>query len=157
MSGNDFESYLAKLPFFKGLGKEYIDRLCSHVKAKHLQAGDVVFSQDDKASSFFVIREGQVEVQIPSIYGAPIVVQTLGKNQVLGWSWLLPPYKWHFEARASQDSVILEFDGEALRKQCEEDARMGYELMKHFAALMADRVQAARMRVLEVCGPVETV
>lgn len=151
------ESYLAEHPFFKSLDKKYIKVLAANVTEREIKSGDIVFRQDTPASSFYVVRDGGVEVRIPSIYGPPIVVQTLGKNQLLGWSWLIPPYKWHFESCATEDGSILEFNGEALRAQCEKDPRMGYELIKHFAALMADRVQAARMRLMEVCGPTETV
>jgi CRP-like cAMP-binding protein len=157
MSPGKHESYLSKHRFFKDFDRSYLKVLADHAVEKGFRRGERVSAQDDVASSFFLILEGEMEVQIPSIYGPPIVVQTLAKDDILGWSWLIPPYKWHFEAKASEDTRVLEFNGEDLRARCEEDPKMGYELMKHFAGLMADRVQAARMRVLEVCGPAEAV
>ena len=157
MSTARHESYLAQHRFFKDFDPAYLKVLAEHASEKEFKRGDFISAQDDVASSFFLILEGEIEVQIPSIYGPPIVVQTLAKDDILGWSWLIPPYKWHFESKASENTRLLEFDGVELRAQCEKDPRMGYELMKHFAGLMADRVQAARMRVLEVCGPAETV
>ncbi len=94
-------------------------------------------------------------IQVPSIFGPPLTVQTLGDGELLGWSWLIPPYKWHFEARADSDLQVIEFDGARLRQRCEEDPALGYQLLKRFSALMSDRVQAARMKMMEVCDPTQ--
>ena len=157
MSDKDYETLLASHRFFKAFDRSLRRVLCKYASERQFDRGDVIFTQDEVAVSFFLILEGEIEVQIPSIYGPPIVVQTLGPNEVLGWSWLFPPYKWNFEARAAEDSTVLEFSGDALRTQCEEDPKMGYEFMKQFASLMAERLQAARMRVMEVCAPPEAV
>jgi len=78
---------------------------------------------------------------------------TLGEDQVLGWSWLIPPYRWNFLARAVEESDLLEFDGGAILARCEEDPKFGYELFKCFAALMSERLAAARQKMMDQWDP----
>jgi len=148
---------LAQQAFFAKLDPKYLDIVAGHAHLREFADGELVFRQDDDAKSFFMVLKGQVDVEIPAIYGAPLTVQSLGPGEVLGWSWLIPPFKWHFVARATTDATLLEFDGKGLRELCEQDPKLGYELLKLFAALMSERLQEARMRMLEVCAPPEMV
>ena len=99
------------------------------------------------------MRDGRVAIQVPALMGPAMEVQSLGEGQVLGWSWLIAPYRWHFLARALEDSEILEFDGSAVLAHCEYDPRFGYELLKLFAALMSERLDAARQRLIDQYSP----
>ena len=81
--------------------------------------------------------------------GPTLKIQTLGKGQVLGWSWLISPYKWNFQAKAEDDSELLQFDGAAILAQCEQDPKLGFELLKKFAALMSVGLNAARQKMME--------
>ncbi len=71
----------------------------------------------------------------------------------MGWSWIFPPYQWHFDARATEDTVVIEVDGKSLRERCEADPRVGYALVKQFATLMMQRLNAARRKVMDLYGP----
>ena len=143
--------------FFSELAPEHLTELAQAARERHFADGDVVFRQDERADHFYLIKSGEVSVQIPSIYGPPLTVQTLGPGQLLGWSWLIPPYKWHFEARAISELDVIEFDGAHLLKRCEQNTDLGYHLLKRFAALMSDRVQAARLKMMEVTEPTQIV
>lgn len=146
---------LSKHPFFSELAPEHLSELEQAARELHFQDGDAVFRQDESARHFYLITKGEASIQIPSIYGPPLIVQKLGAGELLGWSWLIPPYKWHFDARATSDLDVIEFDGARLLQRCEKDPALGYQLLKRFSALMSDRVQAARLKMMEVCEPTQ--
>ena len=80
-------------------------------------------------------------------------MQSLGAGQILGWSWLIPPYKWNFQARAEAQTALLAFDGDAVLARCEEESNFGYALLKRFASLMAERLGVARQRMMDQWNP----
>ena len=79
----------------------------------------------------------------------PVPIQTLGAGDVLGWSWLFPPYYWNFDARATEQTQAVFFYGTRLREKCEDDSQLGYEMMKRMSAVMLQRLQATRKQLLE--------
>lgn len=146
------EQELANLKFFEGLDRDILALLARHAGEKRYEGGSLIFRSGDPATHFYVIRRGCVSMAIPALYGPPVEIQILEPGAVLGWSWLIPPHRWFFEARAIRDTEVFAFDGAAIREACERDPRIGYALLKRFAGLMAQRVQAARLRVFEVLG-----
>jgi CRP-like cAMP-binding protein len=112
--------------------------------------GKFLFRDGDDANTFYVIRAGRVAIEIFSPKRGPITVQTVREGEVLGWSWLFPPYKWHFDARALELTRAISLDGKCLRNKCEEDHDLGYELMKRFSEVMIQRLQATRLQVLDL-------
>jgi CRP-like cAMP-binding protein len=141
--------YLAQHPIFKGLKQDQIALIGSLAKLVPFKPQEHVFEHDKPASHFFIVRDGSVTVEIPSLGGAPLVIQRLGAGSMLGWSWLIPPYRWAFDARASTASSVIAVDGEKLRAACEADPQLGYELLKRFAVLMAERLDAARKAAIK--------
>jgi CRP/FNR family cyclic AMP-dependent transcriptional regulator len=144
MTDGTLTVYLAQHPIFKGLKQEHIALIGSLAKLVSFRPEERVFEQDKPAAQVFIVREGSVTVEIPSIGGAPLPIQTLEGGAMLGWSWLVPPYRWAFDARANVASSVIAIDGERLRAACEADPQLGYELLKRVAALMAERLTAAR-------------
>jgi len=136
-----------------GLSQVQAARLVPFASEVQIGAGDVLFQQGQAADVFYVVRSGSIQVGVPAINGPGVEVQTLGPHDVLGWSWLIPPYKWAFEARSLTRSTLLRFDGKAILQECERDPALGYALMKLFAALMSARLQAARLRMMECWAP----
>ncbi len=153
MNDQSIEAYLANHPFFKGLGDSSVKFLAECASERSLKEGEVLFKQGNTADKFYLLRGGQVAIQVPALMGPVMEIQSLGKDQVLGWSWLIAPYRWHFLARALEDSEILEFDGSAITERCENDPRFGYELLKRFAALMSERLDAARQKMMDEWNP----
>jgi CRP-like cAMP-binding protein len=149
MADGTLTVYLAQHPIFKGLKQEYIALIASLAKLVPYRAQQYVFKQDLPAGNFFLVRDGTVTVEIPSVDGEPLAIQTLGSDAMLGWSWLIPPYRWAFDARARVDSNVIVVDGEKLRAACEADHDLGYELLKRFAVLMADRLNSARRAAIQ--------
>jgi CRP/FNR family transcriptional regulator, cyclic AMP receptor protein len=80
----------------------------------------------------------------------PIIVETLGVGEILGWSWLLPPFVWKFHAHAVKDVRAIALDGKCLRRKCEENHDLGYEVLKRFAQIMEQRLEATRLQLIDV-------
>ncbi|EIC28154.1 MULTISPECIES: Crp/Fnr family transcriptional regulator [Methylomicrobium] len=153
MSDQATRDYLSAHEFFSGLGDEALEFLskCSNVQA--IKKGQILFRQGENADKFYVVRSGRITVQMPAILGPPLEIQTLGQGQVLGWSWLISPYKWTFQSRAEEDSEVLQFDGTAILARCEREPKFGYELLKKFAGLMSVRLDAARLKMMDEWNP----
>ena len=105
------------------------------------------------ADLFFAIRGGSVAVETYVPSRGPITLQTLGEGEILGWSWLFPPYVYQFDARAREAVRATTFDGACLRSKCDADPALGYELMKRVARLVSSRLEATRRQLLDVYGP----
>ncbi len=150
---SSIEEYLSKHEFFMGLEESFMKFLVDNAKELTIKEGNVLFQQGKTADRFYLLRNGQVSVQIPALVGPILELQLLGANQILGWSWLIPPYRWNFVARAVEDTDVLEFDGSAILARCEEDPRFGYELFKRFTSLMSARLDAARSKMMDQWNP----
>jgi len=146
---------LSHNPFFQGLTSEQLAVLADNARYENHAAHALIFAHDTPANAFYVITKGSVRVEIPSLYGAPLVVQNLRAGEVLGWSWLIPPYKCHFDARAMTETTVLSIDGSRVLSRCEQDPQLGYELFKRFAGLMSERLTQARVQIIETCAPPE--
>lgn len=141
---------LADHPFFKGLNAQQLQFLGGCASNVRFEPEEFLYREGDEANNFFVIREGKVAVEAFSPKRGPIIIQTLSKGDVLGWSWLFPPYHTHFGVRAIELTRAISLDGKCLRKKCEEDHDLGYELMKRFSAVMIQRLQATRLQLLDL-------
>jgi CRP-like cAMP-binding protein len=139
-------------PFFKGLDERYIQFITGCAKNVRFREGDVIFREGDAADEFYFIRRGLVAVELMVPQRGYVTVQTVGEGDVLGWSWLMAPYRWHFDARALQTTSALAFDGKCLRDKCEENHDLGYELLKRFTHIMSERLDAMRLQLMDLYG-----
>jgi CRP-like cAMP-binding protein len=153
MSNQSTAEYLLSHKFFSGLSEDVLQFLCGHSSEFAIKKGQILFRQGETADKFYVVRSGLIGIQIPAIMGPNLEIQMLGKDQVLGWSWLISPYKWNFQAMPEADSELLMFDGGMILARCEQEPRFGYELLKKFAALMSVRLDAARQKMMEEWNP----
>ena len=154
MSIKEIKDYLPEHPFFQGMDDELIEFLAGCATNVHFKTGEILFKEGDKADQFYVIRKGRVAIQVHDPAGGGIL-DTADSGDVVGWTWLVPPYKWMFDATASDDVSAVSFDGECLRKKAEEDPQVGYALMQRVALVMYERLEAARMRLLDLYGAKE--
>jgi CRP/FNR family transcriptional regulator, cyclic AMP receptor protein len=111
-----------------------------------------IFHEGEEANIFYVIRHGRVMVEVFSPWQGPICIQTCTDGDVLGWSWLIPPYKWRFDARATEQTRLIALDGKCLRSKCENDHGLGFKIMQIFTEIMAERLDATRLQLLDVYG-----
>jgi CRP-like cAMP-binding protein len=153
VASNSIQQVLSDAPVFSGLSDDFIARLAGHASERNVENGELLFRSGEPARNFFMLIDGEVSIEIPAVTGPTLQVQRIRPIRVLGWSWLLPPFKWSFNARAETNSKVLEFDGEAVLKDCEADPAFGYEVIKRFSALMAERLDAAHKRMMEHWSP----
>lgn len=144
---------LSRCTFFAGLPENHLRFLADHATRRELNAGDVLFRLGDNARYFFLMLSGHVSVEIAAIEGPALLLQGLAPGDVVGWSWLIAPHRWNFQARATLPAEVLQFDGAAVLEHCEQDPRFGYELLKRFSALMSERLQVARNRMMQEWKP----
>ena len=146
------EPVLAEHPFFQGLAPEYLRVLVGCASNLRFEAGQQIFREGEEANEFYLIRHGKVALEVYVPGRGSITIQTLGVGEILGWSWLVPPYQWRFDARAVELTRAIALDGKCLRTKCEDDPRLGFALLKRFAHVMTERLQATRLQLLDVYG-----
>lgn len=139
-------------PFFAGLDEELVRKLegCAH--NIHVRAGDHLFREGEPADRLFVLRKGRVALDVHVPGRGQAVVSTVDEGEVVGWSWFVPPYAWFFDARAVTDVSAVSIDADCLRDKCDSDPALGYALMQQVARVMYQRLQAARLRMLDLYG-----
>ena len=154
MSNPSITEYLSAHEFFSEFSDDVLKFLCECSSMREIKKGQILFRQGEHADKFYVVRSGLISIQMPAIMGPTLEIQTVNENQVLGWSWLIPPYKWNFQTKAEEDSELLQFDGAAILARCEQEPKFGYELLKKFAGLMSVRLNAARQKMMDEWNPV---
>jgi CRP-like cAMP-binding protein len=142
------ESLIRKHPFLKELSPHHYRLLADSAMRTQFRAGDVIFQQGDPANRFYLIQAGKVAVEAWTKERGTVTIQTLTAGEVLGWSWLFPPYYWQFSGRALESTEAIFFYGTPLREECESDHEFGYELMKRVSAVMLKRLQATRRQLV---------
>jgi CRP-like cAMP-binding protein len=145
------EPLLAEHPFFRDLPPGDVQLVTGCAKNTRFEAGQMIFREGEDADQFYLIRQGKVSLEVFTQQG-PAPIQTIGAGDTLGWSWLIPPYKWRFDARAIEMTLAFALDGKCLRGKCDDDPRLGYELLKRIAAIIADRLHSTRLQMLDVYG-----
>src|SRR6266700_4178095 len=141
---------IAGHPFLKGLSQQHLLAiLAEYATAADYKKDELIFREGDPANRFYLIRQGQVELETEIKDRGRMLIQTIGPGDVLGWSLLFAPDDWHFDARAVSPVKAIFFYGTPLRQRCEEDHHLGYELMKRVAEVVIKRLQAARKRLIE--------
>ncbi len=146
------EPILAQHPFLKNLELQHLQLIVGCAANVRFDARQFIFREGAEAKQFYIIRHGKVGLETFVPGRGPITIQTLGEGDVLGWSWLFAPYRWHFDARALELTRAIALDGECLRGKCESDHDLGYELVKRFANVMMQRLQATRLQLLDIYG-----
>ncbi len=144
------ESILARHPFLDGMARRHLDLLVGCASDVRFDAGKFLFREGEEANQFYFVRQGKVALEIFSPQRGPIEIAMLVEGDVLGWSWLVPPYYWRFDARAVEMTRAIALDGERLRNMCETDKDLGYELLKRFASIVDRRLQATRLQLLDL-------
>jgi hypothetical protein len=137
------ETNLAFQPLLRELDAEELQTIseCAHIVS--FKAGQ----------HFYIIMSGKVALQVYGPGRGPITIETIDDGDILGWSWLFPPYRWHFDAQALTATQAISFNAMCLRGKCELDHSLGYKLVKVFSHLIMERLQATRLRLLDVYAP----
>ena len=146
------ENLLADVPVFADLGARELETVAGCGRNVRFDAGQQLFREGDAADVFYVVRHGSVAVETFVPARGPMMIETIEAGEVIGWSWLFPPYRWHFDARALTQVRATSFDGACLRGKCDSDPALGYTLMSRFAQVLIERLQWTRLRLLDLYG-----
>jgi len=134
-------------PFLVGMNRTQLALLTDCAMATHFKPGQIIFHEGEPANRFYLLETGKVMLESGEGFGKPVVVEMIGAGDLLGWSWMFPPYVWHFTARAVEPTEAIFFYGTILR-EWERDPSLGYQLYKRMAPVMLRRLQAARKKML---------
>lgn len=145
---------LAEHPFFADLEPGYVATVAGCGSNVVFEPETVIAAEGSEANEFFIIRRGRVAIQLHAAGTGVALLQTLDGGDILGWSWLFPPYRWSVEARALQQVHAIKLDGKCLRDKCELNSGMAYALMKKFSRIMTQRLEATRLQLLDLYGRV---
>ncbi len=137
-------------PFLAGMNHTQLTLLTDCAVARHFNMGQTILREGEFANGFYLIETGRVALESEAGFGESILIQTIGAGDLLGWSWMFPPYVWQFTARAIEPTAALFFYAAILREYCEKDHSLGYELLKRISAVMVTRLHAAHDQMLSL-------
>jgi CRP-like cAMP-binding protein len=140
---------IASHPFVSEMKPEHLGRLMEAAMFKRFEEDECLFKEGEPANRFYLICQGKIALESRGEGDGAPLVQYVGEGEVVGWSWLFPPYYWHFSARAVAPTNAVFFYGTRLREECEEDPVFGYEVMKRVAAIVIQRLQVVRVQLLQ--------
>lgn len=146
------EELIREHDFFKDLAPEYQALLAGCATNVRFNPNEVIFREGEAADKFYVIRHGKVALDVYIPGRGSVTIQTIDEGDVLGWSWLFEPYQWNFDACALALTRAIAFDGQCLRDKCDTDHELGYDMMKRFAQIIIQRLQATRLQNLDMYG-----
>ncbi|MGZ8993618.1 MAG: Crp/Fnr family transcriptional regulator [Burkholderiaceae bacterium] len=146
--GEPIEVRVSLHPFLAGLNHHHLMLLTDCAGVTHFKKGEVILKEGDHADCFYLLETGRVVLEAITEEQKHVLVETISAGELLGWSWMFPPYVWHFTARAVEPTDALVFSGPVLREYCEKVHSLGYELFKRMSAVMTRRLQSARLKML---------
>ncbi len=152
MEPENLSELIKNHPFLKNLDEKHLDTLLSCVTNVRFKEGEYVAREGKPADQFFLIRNGRLVIEINALERGTLQIQTVNQGEVLGWSWLIPPYKWRFDVRALEDVRAFALDGKCLRTKCDEHTDFGYEMLKRFSQIIVQRLEATRIQLIDVYG-----
>jgi CRP/FNR family cyclic AMP-dependent transcriptional regulator len=146
------DQLVAESPIFAGLDQQYLELIAGCGQNTGFEAGQYLFHEGDQADTFYLVRHGRVLLETFVPGRGAITIETIDDGDVVGWSWLFPPYRWHYDARALDVVRAVAFDGTCLRGKCNDDHTFGFHLLCRFSPVMVARLEATRLQLLDVYG-----
>ena len=148
----DLEDLIAEQELFSGLDRDALALLAGCAHNAHAHQGEALFREGDPADRFYLVRRGRVALELAAPGRDPLVVETIEAGEVVGWSWLVPPYRWSCDGVVTEETDLVVLDGACLRGKCDADPALGYALLSRVTHVMLDRLQATRVRLLDLYG-----
>jgi CRP-like cAMP-binding protein len=151
------EPLVAEIELFRGLSPAHHELIAGCAANVRFDAGTYVGRAGDPADRFWLVREGRMALELPVPGRGRVTIATMGAGEVVGFSWLLPPYHLHFDVHALTPTRALDFDGKCLRGKLAADPVLGHALLERFSQIMADRIHAMSLQLIDVYGdhPIE--
>jgi CRP/FNR family cyclic AMP-dependent transcriptional regulator len=152
MQTENLSEILRQHPFLADLSDKHMEVLIGCALNVRFPEGSTLIQEGQLANKLFMIRTGRVALDIDVAPKGILRIQTVGPGEVLGWSWLISPFRWHFSGVAVAETRAVALDGECLRRKCEDDHDFGYELLKRLTQVIERRLEATRMQLLDLYG-----
>ena len=146
----NLDAVRAHSELLSGLSGRELQFLESVSQEAHLRSGDLLFEEDGVANTFYIILQGKVGLEMTSPGKPPIVIQTLGDGELVGVSWLFPPYRWTWRARAVTDTSAVAFDAAKVRAQFELDSELAHRLLSFVTKEAIGRLHSTRVQLLDL-------
>ena len=150
MEKHTLEAIIADHPLFAGLDVSFITLAVGCAANVRVEPSAYIIREGEEADQFFLIREGRVALEIHAPPRKPLVIETLGPGDIIGWSWLLAPHIWKFNARAATLTRLIALDAKCLRAKCEANHELGYEILKRFSHIIERRLEATRLQLQDI-------
>jgi CRP/FNR family transcriptional regulator, cyclic AMP receptor protein len=148
----DLPLQVSEHPFFEGMEPQLI-REASHLATEHrFETGETIIRDGDAAEWFYLVFQGKVALEVATPEKPHLIIQTVGPGEVLGWSWLVPPYVWHFEARALKPTRVLAIRGAEFRKVLAAHPERGYQFLLRLLPIIAQRLENTQIQLLDIHG-----
>jgi CRP-like cAMP-binding protein len=151
MRSTSIRELIGAHPLLADFGSEDLDLIAGCGRNQVFAAGAALAREGEAADRFFLIRKGRASIQVHAP-GSALVIATAGPGELVGWSWIFPPYRWTNDVEAVEDTRAVAIEAKCLRDKCERDPAFGYRIMTRFAQVMADQLQATSLRLLDLYG-----
>ena len=152
----DLTELVAHHPVFLGLPDAMAALVAGCAHNEVFALGEHLLLEGDNADTFYLLRRGRIALSVHSPSQGPLIIETLEPGAAVGWSWLFPPYRWHFDATALDAVGVIAVDARCLRTKADADSEFGYALLQRVSQMMLDRLQATQLRLLDLYGDVRT-
>lgn len=150
MTDADILAALASHSFLKGLSEKHLEMLKECSRPITAAANQYLSREGESADIFYLIQAGRVAIEIHRPERGPVRIQTIEPDEIVGWSWLVPPHRWHFDSRVIEPVQAIALDARCLRGKCEQDHELGYQLLQRLVIVIAARLSATRLQLLDV-------
>ena len=144
------ESLLKENLLFKDIEDKYIKEIAQCTSEVQYAAGEFIFHEGEDALNLNIIRQGKVAIEVFAPKQGAVTIETIGRNEILGWSWFIPPYRRQFDAQAIEITRVLSIEAECLRSICGKDPALGYSLMQKLVQVIVERLQATRLQLMDI-------
>lgn len=147
------DSLLREHPFCQGLDDAAIDLMSGCAQNVQFPEDAMIARADGPCDHLYLIRFGTAarEMRVPG--REPLIIETLDEGEILGWSWIVPPYQWTYDVRAVTIVRAISVDATCVRAKCDQDHSFGYEIYHRIVRVMADRLATARLRLADLYAP----
>ena len=142
------KALLTKSQCPKELGEKTLEALAASGTERQFADNVYLLRTGDPADRFFLVREGRVSIELPAGYKRTTAIQTIDAGELLGWSWLIPPYQFRISARAVGPVSVYSFDAKTVRERMDKDHDVGYEIQRCFTRLLAQRLEGALSQIV---------
>jgi len=143
---------IAEHPFFHGMDVQFLELLSHRATEKRFETGDLLVEEGGVADAFHLLEHGKVALEVAAPDRPRRTIQTIGRGEVLGWSWLVPPYRWAFDARALKPTHSVVLDAEVLRRALASHPESGYKFLMRLLPVIAQRLENTHLQLLDIHG-----